>query len=244
MEKSNSYIFIYSVVMVVAIATLLSVAAYSLKPAQQANMKIEKMQNILSAADIEDVQASDAEKLFNDNLTEFFFVKEGSSEKISGNIQDYISNGAVEEGSLPVIDINNCYVIPLKGNGLWGKIWGYISVSKADGSTVVGTVFDHESETAGLGAEIIKPKFRNTFKGKQIFVNNEFTSVKVVKGGAKADNEVDAISGSTKTCDGVTAMLFDCLKGYSAFLQAQSVATVSVETAPVADSTNNVQSLN
>ena len=48
MEKSNTYIFIYSVVMVVIIATLLSVAAFSLKPAQQANVKIEKMQNILN----------------------------------------------------------------------------------------------------------------------------------------------------------------------------------------------------
>ena len=48
MEKSNTYIFIYSVAMVVIIATLLSVAAFSLKPAQQANVKIEKMQNIFS----------------------------------------------------------------------------------------------------------------------------------------------------------------------------------------------------
>ncbi|MCQ2959623.1 MAG: FMN-binding protein [Bacteroidales bacterium] len=243
MEKSNSYIFIYSVVMVVIIATLLSVAAFSLKPAQQANMKIEKMQNILSAVDIQ-AEASEAEKLFGDNMTEFFFVKAGSSEKVAGNIDEYISNGTVEEGNLPVIDINNCYVIPLKGNGLWGKIWGYISVSKTDGSTVVGTVFDHESETAGLGAEIVKPKFRDTFKGKQVFVNNEFTSVKVVKGGASAENEVDAISGSTKTCDGVTAMLFDCLQGYATFLQSSNAPAATVEEAPAADTVSNVQSLN
>ena len=53
MEKSNSYIFIYSVVLVIIIATLLSVASYSLKPAQQANIKIEKMQSILAVAQIE-----------------------------------------------------------------------------------------------------------------------------------------------------------------------------------------------
>jgi len=243
MEKSNSYIFIYSVVMVVAIATLLSVAAYSLKPAQQANMQVEKMQNVLSAVKI-NADASEAKQLFNDNLSEFFYVKNGATEKITGDVADFISDAAVEEGNLPIIDINNCYVIPLKGNGLWGPIWGYISISKDDCSTVKGTVFDHASETAGLGAEIVKEKFRNTFEGKQIFVNNEFTSVKVVKGGAKADNEVDAISGSTKTCDGVTAMLFDCLQGYAAFLQAQVGQAAPVEAAPVADSTNNVQSLN
>ena len=61
-------------------------------------------------------------------------------------------------------------------------------------------------------------------------------------------NEVDAISGSTKTCDGVTAMLSDCLGGYTAYFQSvaggAAPVAVSEEPAPVADSTNNVQPLN
>ena len=75
-----------------------------------------------------------------------------------------------------------------------------------------------------------------------------------MKGGATNDyNEVDAISGSTKTCDGVTAMLFDCLNGYAAYFQSvaggsaapvETVAdSVQVEAA-AADTVKNVQSLN
>ena len=68
--------------MVVIIATLLSVAAFSLKPAQQANVKIEKMQNILNAAKIES-ESSDAVAKFNEHVTGFFFVKNGSAEVVS-----------------------------------------------------------------------------------------------------------------------------------------------------------------
>ena len=254
MEKSNSYIFIYSVAIVVIIATLLSVAAYSLKDAQQANIRIEKMQNILSAVKI-NTEASEAEEQFNSHLKDFFFVKNGTTEVVSAESisQTDMFNLKNDGENLPVYEIESdgesFYVIPLNGNGLWGKIWGFISISKSDCNTVQGTVFDHESETAGLGAEIVKEKFRSQFEGKHIFKDGEFTSVKIVKGGATNDyNEVDAISGSTKTCDGVTAMLSDCLGGYTAYFQSvaggAAPVVVSEEPAPVADSTNNVQPLN
>ncbi len=259
MEKSNTYIFIYSVAMVVIIATLLSVAAFSLKPAQQANVKIEKMQNILNAAKIES-EPSDAVAKFNEHVTGFFFVKNGSAEVVSPADAGMTDTFNVKAGGdfLPIYEIENdgvgSFVVPLSGNGLWGPIRGFISIAKADCNTVLGTVFDHDSETAGLGAEIVKEKFRSQFEGKHIFKDAEFTSVKVVKGGATNDyNEVDAISGSTKTCDGVTAMLFDCLNGYAAYFQSvaggsaapvETVAdSVQVEAA-VADTVKNVQSLN
>ena len=113
------------------------------------------------------------------------------------------------------------FVVPMEGNGLWGAIWGYISIDKADCNTVKGVVFDHASETAGLGAEITKPKFRDQFKGKQIFEGDTFTSVEVVKGSANGSNHgVDGISGSTKTCNGVTEMLNKCLSGYTKYFQS------------------------
>lgn len=256
MEKSNTYIFIYSVVMVVIIATLLSVTAFSLKPAQQANVKIEKMQNILNAAKIES-ESSDAVTKFNEHVKGFFFVRKGSADVVSSAEAGMTDTFNVKAGGelLPVYEIENdgvgSFVVPLSGNGLWGPIRGFISIAKSDCNTVLGTVFDHDSETAGLGAEIVKDKFRSQFEGKHIFKDGQFTSVTVVKGGATNDyNEVDAISGSTKTCDGVTSMLYSCLEGYSAYFQTVCSAkpvettadTVQVET--VADSVKNVQSLN
>lgn len=50
------------------------------------------------------------------------------------------------------------YIIPLHGTGLWGPIWGYLALDN-DFETVYGAVFDHKSETPGLGAEISKEPF-------------------------------------------------------------------------------------
>lgn len=57
--------------------------------------------------------------------------------------------------ALYVCKINNetKYVIPVYGMGLWGPISGYIAIDY-DKNTVFGAYFTHESETAGLGAEI------------------------------------------------------------------------------------------
>ncbi len=227
MEKSNSYIFIYSVVMVIVIATLLSVAAYSLKPAQQANIKIEKMQNILAAAQIQ-AEPSEAVGVFNSHVKEFFFIKSGELKKYTpteAGQPDTFNLAIGKNGFLPLFEVENngesYFVVPLEGNGLWGAIWGYISISKSDCNTVKGTVFDHASETAGLGAEITKTKFRDKFIGKQIFEGDKFTSIKVVKGSANGSiHGVDGISGSTKTCNGVTEMLNTCLSGYTTYFQS------------------------
>ena len=44
---SNRYIFIFSAIMVVVVATLLSLAATLLQPAQAKNLEIEKKSNML-----------------------------------------------------------------------------------------------------------------------------------------------------------------------------------------------------
>ncbi len=227
MEKSNSYIFIYSVVMVVVIATLLSVAAYSLKPAQQANIKIEKMQNILAAAQIQ-AEPSEAVDVFNSHVKEFCFIKSEDIKKYTpteAGQPDTFDLAIGKNGFFPLFEVENngesFFVVPLEGNGLWGAIWGYISIAKADCNTVKGTVFDHASETAGLGAEITKQKFRDQFIGKQIFDGDQFVSVKVAKGSANGSiHGVDGISGSTKTCNGVTDMISNCLSGYTTYFQS------------------------
>ena len=52
------------------------------------------------------------------------------------------------------------YIIPMQGAGLWGSIWGYVSLNE-DKNTVYGTYFSHASETPGLGAEIAEKNFTN-----------------------------------------------------------------------------------
>ena len=112
------------------------------------------------------------------------------------------------------VSILSCY-----GPGLWGPIWGYVSLED-DFRTVYGALFDHQSETPGLGAEIVTNKFRDQFKGKEIFKDDNLVSVKVVKGGAKdKQHEVDALSGATITSTAVQSMIMNWLQYYLPYIQ-------------------------
>ena len=95
----------------------------------------------------------------------------------------------------------------MNGNGLWGPIWGYIGIA-ADGESVVGAVFDHKSETPGLGAEITSDNYQNQYKGKELLKNGDDVSV-----------EVDAIAGATRTSKGVEEMIERTLKMYLPYLK-------------------------
>ena len=119
------------------------------------------------------------------------------------------------------IDGSEKYIIPLRVTGLWGPIWGYISLDN-DMNTVYGAVFDHKAETPGLGAEINRDFFEKPFNGKRIFdLEGDFVSIAVVKGGAKENDYhgVDGISGGTITSDGVTAMLKERLDKYLPYFE-------------------------
>ena len=113
------------------------------------------------------------------------------------------------------------YIIPLRGKGLWGPIWGFLSLED-DFNTVYGAVFDHKSETPGLGAEINQYEdFQQQFEGKQILEGAKVVSITVWKGGAKPDDVhgVDGISGGTITSDGVTYMLEERLNMYAPYFK-------------------------
>ena len=127
---------------------------------------------------------------------------------------------------LYVAEINSekYYIIELRGTGLWDAIWGYISL-KSDFNTVNGVSFDHKGETAGLGAEITKEWFKESFKDEKIFdIEGKLVGITVLKGNNdpnninKDDHEVDAISGSTITGDGVTDMIYERINNYLPYL--------------------------
>ena len=111
------------------------------------------------------------------------------------------------------------HILPLEGKGLWGPIWGYVSL-KEDMSTIAGVTFDHKGETPGLGAEINTTEFESQFIDKTLFRNGSFVSVMVVKGGAQkgSTSEVDAISGGTITSKGLEAMVYDGIIKYEKYL--------------------------
>ncbi|HZM13220.1 MAG TPA: NADH:ubiquinone reductase (Na(+)-transporting) subunit C, partial [Bacteroidales bacterium] len=128
------------------------------------------------------------------------------------------------EQSLPVYiavadNGDTLQIFPLEGKGLWGPIWGYVSL-KDDMATIAGVTFDHKGETPGLGAEINTTPFESQFINKSLYENGSFISVQVVKGGADpgSRHEVDAISGGTITSKGLEAMVHDGLIKYEKYL--------------------------
>jgi len=231
-RDSNLYTFLFVGIMIVGIASILAYTSQTLKPMQDENVKNEKMQNILSTVGI-NVSRDEAEKSYKKYIVEELALKIDGS--INENINPFSDLNLAKELKkdyedqhfpLYVAEINSekYYIIELRGTGLWDAIWGYISL-KSDFNTVNGVSFDHKGETAGLGAEITKDWFKESFKDEKIFnVDGELVGITVLKGNNdpnnidKDDHEVDAISGSTITGDGVTDMIYERVNNYLPYL--------------------------
>lgn len=235
-RNSNKFTLLFSAGMVVIVAVLLAVAAIELGPYQAQNVKLEKMQNILKSVGVQS-EPKEAEKLFNQYIKEQL-VLNNKGEKVENNSSafdidlkkemDKSKKGDGDKQLFPLFVLNKednlYYVIPVRGKGLWGPIWGYLAL-KGDLNTVYGASFDHKGETPGLGAEISTAEFQNQFTGKTIFdKSGNFVSVRVIKGGAAPNDEhgVDAISGGTITSNGVTEMLNRTLKNYIPYFKTMN----------------------
>ncbi|MZP56885.1 MAG: NADH:ubiquinone reductase (Na(+)-transporting) subunit C, partial [Bacteroidales bacterium] len=218
------YIFIFSTVMVVAVASLLSLAATLFKPAQEKNLEIEKKRSMLESIGVSATR-NDTEELYDKYITESFVLNyKGDPVEGVDAFTVVLRNEQkkkIEEQDLPVFrafpdDGEKVLILPVEGKGLWGPIYGYVSL-RSDLNTIYGVNFDHKGETPGLGAEINTTRFESMFKGKKLFENGKFVSIKVHKGGADPNDihGVDAISGGTITSRGLEKMLFDCLSKYN-----------------------------
>ena len=233
--NSNAYIILYSTVMVVIVATLLALAALGLQKRQYENELNEKKQAILGSL------AAQGES-YDEFIDAYVVDKNGA--RIDGEDVFALLNdlpGAYAAGKFPVFEARDGrVVVPVTGMGLWGPIWGYVALEK-DMNTVAGVIMAHKGETPGLGAEISTAKYQANFVGKTIFEGDKFVSVTLRKGGAKDPaHEVDAISGGTKTSDGVTAMLYNSLANYLPLLEAKRrAAAEQVVLAPVSDESND-----
>lgn len=227
-KQGNTYTIIYAAVMVIVVAAILAFTAMSLKPAQEKNIAIDKMKQILTSVNIP-ASATDAQALYEKYITSM--VIDASGKTVEGNafninISEEINKPEAER-TLPVFicttdNGERKYILPVYGAGLWGPIWGYISVD-TNGSTIYGSYFAHQGETPGLGAEIEKTDFQKQFEGKNLFIDGTFKSIAVEKAGQKPVNGadyVDAISGGTITSKGVQSMLERCLSAYQMFLKS------------------------
>jgi len=231
---NNRYILIYTVVMALVTSVALAFVVNGLKPLHDSNEAFFKKKDILGS--IQDQIGVNPSKMKLEEINKLFEEKvdkialDASGNPINGLDAESIDL-AVEEKKpaekrrYPLFiykgEKGNIYLMSVRGNGLWDKIWGYIALSD-DFNTVVGASFGHLAETPGLGAEIKdNANFPNSFKGKQILKDGNFVSIEVIKGGVKdVAHQVDAISGATITSTGVSNMLNNGIVVYLPYFES------------------------
>ncbi|MBQ8463563.1 MAG: FMN-binding protein [Prevotella sp.] len=201
--NSNAYIIIYSTILVLIVAFLLAFVSQTLKPMQDKNVELDRQKQILYSLNLADT------------------VKGASDEQVIALYQAVV---APETDSLGIytatVKGDTIYVLPLKGQGMWGGISCFLAV-KSDRNTIYGAYFNHESETAGLGAEIKdNAQWQAKFQGKQIFIGDSLALS--VEKNVNNETTVDAVTGATVTSTAVSKMLQDQLqKKYMDFLKKE-----------------------
>ncbi|MBQ8066004.1 MAG: FMN-binding protein [Prevotella sp.] len=193
--NSNAYIIIYSTILVVIVAFLLAFVYQALKPMQDANVALDVKKQILYSLNIRNLDGAEAEAKYG------AVVKEETD--VDGQ-KFYFCE----------VDGKEVLVVSMKGMGLWGGISGYMAVEDKDDEWVVyGAYFNHESETAGLGAEIKDSQaWQEKFIGKRIFKGgSQDVALSVVKKVEDPQTQVDCVTGATLTSNGVDAMLKEAL---------------------------------
>ncbi|MBA6263116.1 Na(+)-translocating NADH-quinone reductase subunit C [Colwellia sp. Bg11-12] len=246
--KTIGFVFLVCLVC----AALVSVAAISLKPLQQANKLLDKQTKILEASGLLEKAGTDIVGTYNKYVVAKM-IDLDSGKIIEGNTDIFDeradardtaksskltndtaginrrANRAVvylvnnEQGQL------NTLVLPIVGSGLWDLMYGYIGLAP-DLNTVRSLIYSDLKETPGLGAEVLNPKWKALWPGKQIYNDSGEVAIKVIKGGAKAGDVhgVDALSGATLTSNGVQNTLHFWLgeQGYGPFItKFRSVAS-------------------
>lgn len=248
--NNNVYTVIYTTVIVVIVAALLAFVSQSLKAKQEANEKADTISQMLTSAqygtkaEISGLgNAAVLEKYAQEIDKAFVIDLEGNVLRDLDEMEVYspkqlkrqnynIKGGPNKTGEpeLPVFLFKNGRtVVPIYGAGLWGPIWGYMSFD-TDLKTIGGAYFDHESETAGLGAKIKDdPSFQQEFVGEVADFSSK-NVFEIVKGGAPkdaegksvVDNKIDAISGATMTSQGLDAAIDTWLGAYAKYFMSNA----------------------
>lgn len=124
-----------------------------------------------------------------------------------------------EEGQTKLI------LLPVHGYGLWSTMYAYIALER-DANTIFGLRFYEQGETAGLGAEIDNPRWRNNWTGKVVYGEAEKPQIRVIKGTVapgdpEAKFKIDGLAGATLTANGVTNLIHYWLgpEGFGTYLK-------------------------
>ncbi len=239
MQRSNTYIIIFSIVLTFILGGMLSIASVGLKPLQDKQVELDTKKKILGAVmDISTIKdPNEILSLYNERVESLVVDAEGNiietnakGEPIAAEKISIQKNYRIkpEERQYPVYKFKgdggkiDAYVFPMWGNGLWDWISAYMAVD-SDLNTVRGIAFDHKAETPGLGARITSTVIQERYVGKEIYnESGELVSVTMLKGennSGLTEHQVDGMSGATLTGKGVNTMIDQYLNSYQPYIK-------------------------
>ena len=210
----------------IACAIIVSVTAVSVRPEQNLNIENEKKVKILAAAGIQTEKVDEEflriKTVFVDFETDKLVIIDPAYDHIKAASNPDQSTVIPKADDIAVLkrreNIGTIYVwvdeknaieklvLPIRGYGLWGTLYGYLSLD-SDLNTVRGIEYYDHKETPGLGGEVDNPNWKSDWYGKRIYNENGSVALYVTKGASSTDYEIDGISGATLTTNGVSNMI-------------------------------------
>lgn len=226
---------------------LVSTAAVQLKPLQEKNKQLETQKNILLSAGLlsEKTNIEAAFKQIEPRLIELrtgaytvdlptqsydmFQAAKGGEYRVDippeedmakiGSRAKFAKIYLVKKG-----EAIETVILPIYGKGLWSTMYAFLAVDR-DGNKIKGISFYEHGETPGLGGEVDNPRWKQQWKGKEIFNTKGEVAITLIKGTvdpqkAEALHQVDGLAGATLTTVGIRDFISYWLgkEGYGPFL--------------------------
>lgn len=223
---------------------IVSAAAVSLRPVQEANRLRDKQLNVLQVAGAYQpgVDVADAFAAFEPHVLELEtgeFTEQYDIEtfdKLATSADPAIVRALDEDpaGIGSQMKFQMIYllrnqageldkvILPIKGYGLWSTLYGFIALEK-NGNDIYGLQFYQHGETPGLGAEVDNPRWKALWRDKKLFDDSGALQITVAKTQPPAgpEHHVDALAGATLTSRGVDNLVRFWMgeQGYGPFLK-------------------------
>ncbi len=231
MKSETGKTLLVAFLLCIVCSILVSGAAVSLKPMQEANKKLDVKKNLLIASGLVGSDATKADVDAAYENVQPLLVDLSTGDVVEGNVENYDQKKAAKDpkqnirietakdyGKIKLrAKIAKAYlikdagavsmiVLPVHGKGLWSTMYGFLALAP-DTVTVKGIGFYSHGETPGLGGEIDNPSWKATWNGKTALGEDFKPVLKVVKGAARSETEIDGLSGATLTAVGVSGTI-------------------------------------
>ncbi|MEM7482746.1 MAG: Na(+)-translocating NADH-quinone reductase subunit C [Acidobacteriota bacterium] len=213
-RDSSFYIILFSAILCVVCAVMVSSTAVGLKDLQEANEALDEQRNVLEAAGLiepgDKPTAEEVDEMLANAEVVLVDVQTGEETEVPGiDPKTYDPLAAKNDPELSyvapknnanidrvakyarVYKVNNeagelqKLVLPVEGYGLWGTLYGFLAL-ESDMNTVAGLTFYKHKETPGLGGEVDNPRWKSRWPGRKIYGPDgiEDVEIEVIKGAA------------------------------------------------------------